>query len=183
MARRALSLLGWHMAFALRRLGWEPLAAVLLLVAAVALAWQADALAQKSEQLQSALAERTRKFAPVDFQERESLAQQIESLLGELPADDALADRVKRLFAVAGEHDLQLEQGDYAVIPDPKAGVLRYQITLPVRGANDQVQAFVLDALAAMPLLGLEGIAFRRDTAASSELEARIRFFVLARQP
>lgn len=184
MGRRALSLVSWYAAFAWRRLGWEPVAALALLLLAGVLAWQAEELAHEGQVLRTtALVERARKPAPMASEGEVDVSRQLAAFYSQLPGQDALAGQVKQLFTVAAQHGLELEMGDYRAVPDPKAGVLRYQIILPVRGDNDRIQAFVLGAMAELPLLGLEGVSFRRASVASEELQAQVRFFVLARLP
>jgi hypothetical protein len=89
---------------------------------------------------------------------------QLDEFLNRLPARSDLPTEVKRLFVLAQQNGLRLETGDYHANPDPTAGILRYAITLPMRGPAGSVQTFVLQALNQTPSLNLRGIEFKRGT-------------------
>jgi hypothetical protein len=84
--------------------------------------------------------------------------------------------QVKQLFDIAAKTGLVLEQGDYKLSADKASGVATYQVTLPVKGAYQNIWQFSLQALSAIPFAALDDIAFRRETITDAAVEARMRF-------
>jgi hypothetical protein len=84
--------------------------------------------------------------------------------------------QVKQLFDIAAKTGLALDQGDYKFSVDKASGVAAYQVTLPVKGAYQNIWQFSMQALAAIPFAALDDIAFRRETITEPVVEARMRF-------
>ncbi|WP_342118530.1 hypothetical protein [Pseudoduganella sp. OTU4001] len=92
--------------------------------------------------------------------------------------------QVKQLFDIAAKTGLALDQGDYKFSMDKASGVAAYQVTLPVKGAYQNIWQFSLQALGAIPFAALDDIAFRRETITEPVVEARVRFTLyLKEQP
>jgi len=84
--------------------------------------------------------------------------------------------QVKQLFDIAAKTGLALDQGDYKFSVDKGSRVAAYQVTLPVKGAYQNIWQFSLQALTAIPFASLDDIAFRRETISEPVVEARLRF-------
>jgi len=56
-------------------------------------------------------------------------------------------------------------------------------MTLPVQGDAGAIRRFMLAALLAHKTLALESVQFKRDRAATAEVEARIQWVLLTRLP
>ena len=84
--------------------------------------------------------------------------------------------QVRQLFDIAAKTGLTLHQGDYKFSVDKAGGVAAYQVTLPVKGAYQNIWQFSLQALSAIPFASLDDIAFRRETISEPVVEARLRF-------
>lgn len=182
MAGRPLSLLRWHAAYAWRRLGWELAAAAVLLFASSVLAWQALLLDREARSLRVDTEAQAHKPMPLlPAGDAAETRRRIAAFQAQLLGNQELAAGVKRIFMVAEKNQVRLAQGEYRPVPDATAELIRYQITLPVKGEAAKLNGFLLDALAELPSLGLEGVAFRRESPADGEIEARFRFFILAR--
>ncbi len=182
MAGRPLSLLRWQAAYAWRRMGWELAAAAVLLLASGMLAWQAQLLDREAHELRVDTAAQAHKPRPVlPAGDAAETRRRVASFQAQLPGNQELAAGVKRMFMVAEKNQVRLAQGEYRPVPDATAELIRYQITLPVKGEVAKLNGFLLDALAELPSLGLEGVAFKRESPADGEMEARFRFFLLAR--
>ena len=91
-------------------------------------------------------------------------------------ADARLTESLNKLYAAAAVQKLVLEQGEYRIAPDKSGKLVRYQITLPVKGSYVQIRRFVAQSLAEVPVLALEDINFKRETIGATQLEARIKF-------
>ena len=182
MARDALTLLRWNFAYGWRRMGWELVAVAVLLLASGLLLWQGRKLDHEAKSLHAAMEERAHKPRPVlPGGDATETARRLDAFLAQLPRDDELAALVKRLFLMAEKNRVRLAQGEYRPVHDAAAELIRYQITLPVKGEAAMLNGFMLDALAELPSLGLEGVAFKRESPTAGDIEARFRFFLLAR--
>lgn len=83
--------------------------------------------------------------------------------------------QLKDVFALAARHGLALQQGEYRSARDRNAGVLTYQVNLPVRGSPDAIWQFAMDVLRALPHAALDDVTFRRDSVNDAAVEARLR--------
>ncbi len=83
---------------------------------------------------------------------------------------------LEKLYAAAAAEKLQLDQGEYRLLSDKNAKLLRYQITLPVSGNYVQIRQFIERALAEVPVASLDDINFKRENIAATQLQARIKF-------
>lgn len=83
---------------------------------------------------------------------------------------------IHMIHAAADKHGLVLERGDYrrATAEGPTPTPVR--ITLPVKGSYTQIRAFITTALAEVPTLALDEIAFQRQSARDAKIEAQLRF-------
>jgi len=90
-------------------------------------------------------------------------------------SDTALSDWLEKLYAAAAKQKLVLEQGEYRITPSKNGNLVRYQITLPVKGSYLQIRQFVAQALTDVPVAALEDISFKREAIGAAEVETRIK--------
>lgn len=81
-----------------------------------------------------------------------------------------------KIYAAAAKHGLVLEQGEYRSAPDKTGKLMRYQVTLPVKGSYVQVREFIDAVLTDVPVAALDDVGFKRETVGATNLEARIKF-------
>lgn len=96
------------------------------------------------------------------------------------PASD-INRMIGEIHAAATKENLALERGDYRLAEEQGLDLLRYQITLPVKGNYPSIRGFVRRVLRDMPYLSLDGISMQRQTAGDEALEAQIRVSVFYR--
>lgn len=94
------------------------------------------------------------------------------------PPSKNLPDMLDKIFAAAKRQSLVLEHGEYGVFKDGVGGMMRYQITLPVRGSYPQIRKFVDAALGEVPALSLDSIQFERRKIGDAMVEAKLKFVV-----
>ncbi|MCE3264620.1 MAG: hypothetical protein K0R43_3699 [Pseudoduganella sp.] len=153
-------------------------ALALLVAGALALGWSLKARQQAGEPLPPAPAQLVQAAPPPTA--NENLAHFYATLGAKRHAEQ----QVKQLFDIAAKTGLALDQGDYKLSVDKAGGMAAYQVTLPVRGAYQNIWQFSLQALSAIPFAALDDIAFRRDTISEPVVEARLRFTLyLKEQP
>lgn len=150
-------------------------ALVLILAAALTLAWLLPQRALQADRHQVALrmarmpAPSAAMVAPVTANDNLNLFY---ATLGEKRYAE---QQVKTLFALADKAGLSLSQGEYKSGYDRNARVHTYQVTLPVKGGYDKVWQFAMLSLASMPFASLDEINFKRETIGEPAVEARMR--------
>lgn len=90
---------------------------------------------------------------------------------------------VRELLRLANESGLSIPRGEYRSESDLAGGFVRYHMNLPVKGEASAIHDFIQAALQNQKTLALEGVVFKRERSATSEVEARIQWVVLARLP
>lgn len=167
-----------------RRLGWQGLAGIGLLAASVATVFGAVLPQAGQLQLQESEAARLRQQAPLQRHDPARLSPQraLAAFYALLPDEHAAAAQLAVLLAAATGNDLTPEKAEYALARSPRANITRYEVTLPLRGSYVDIRKFVNQALNELPAAALDAISFQRDSADSSEVEARLRFTLYLRK-
>lgn len=89
------------------------------------------------------------------------------------PPLERLPAEVEKLWALAVEHKLELQTGEYRLDGDVP-GLRRYRMNLPVRGTYTQLRLFVDAILKTLPTLSIDGLRFERKRVSDTELEAQL---------
>lgn len=92
-----------------------------------------------------------------------------------LPARDDVTQHVERIYAAAALEQLSLAHGEYTAADVAGTGLVRYRITLPVKGSYRQVRRFVDAATAALPGLTLDDLSLQRPHAGEAQVEAKVQ--------
>ncbi len=82
---------------------------------------------------------------------------------------------LEKLVALAESRGLSLDQGEYHFAPDKEGRLVRFQMTLPVRGEYPQIRRFLAALPDEIPVVALERVQFERQSISDTEVEARIR--------
>jgi len=107
---------------------------------------------------------------------RIGIADQLRTFYGFFPALESTPEWLARIFAAAEREGLTLPSGEYRDSREREARLIRYQITLPVKGSYLQIQRFIAAVLAEVPALSLDDISLKREHIGEQSLEARLRF-------
>jgi hypothetical protein len=181
-----MSTFGWWLRRAVAVLGWPGGVGVLLLLAALGVYGSLVSVHQV-------------RIAAIK-QETATLKQRIEQAAKSGIPESGSADDLKKfyrffasgtatewldkLYAAADAEKLELAQGEYRGVADKTGKLLRYQVTLPVKGSYVQIRRFIDAALIAVPVAALDDVNFKRETIGATQLEARIKFTLfLGAQP
>jgi hypothetical protein len=167
----------------LERLGWQGVAGVLLVGAAIT----AHFVLLKPEMARAGVlrAELTRlakrppqpAAAPAD-----SPRAQMTEFYRLFPPSNRASQVLQKIVDAAEREGLKLEQGEYRVVRDPGGELVQMHITLPVKGSYTQVRKFIAAALAAAPSLALQGVQMERDKIGDSAIEARVHLLAFMRE-
>ena len=175
--------MAWEAQRLWRMLGWpSAIGAAGLALAAFAMQ-QGEALAGRQQPLRAQLAVMAKQAAlppaPVTL---DADADSLAAFHAYLPAHDSIPDQLKALLEVAQKSGVTLAKADYKPQEDGNTAFLRYQITLPVKAEYAQLQAFIVDALQALPTLTLDSVLFKREQIEAGEIDARIQFILLVKK-
>jgi len=176
----SLTLAGLLLRVRLRLGRINPILACALVVIVFALAAQA-ALLPARERLERdyAAAQRLARMpapvAPPQAAPPPSSDQNLQQFQATLGDRRGVERQLKEVFALATKHGLTLAQGEYRSAQERNARLATYQVNLPVKGSYGAILGFALDVLRAMPHASLDDVAFRRDSIADADVEARLR--------
>ena len=162
------------------RLGWlGALAAVLLALAAIELSTETLPVLGEANELQ----ERVRRVRESPRNRREIMrtrdsgpAEQVSAFERFFPEASELNRVLREIHAAAEKEKLVLERGEYKFSEEAGLGMLRYQITLPVKGTYPSIRAFMRRGLKDIPSVALDSVVLQRPNVGDEAIEAQIRF-------
>ncbi len=91
------------------------------------------------------------------------------------PQEQDLPRRMETIFASAQNHGIALEQGEYKVSRGNEGGLVRFQMTFPVKGDYRQIRKYLSSLMADVPTLSLQQVQFKRQKVGDAEVEANIK--------
>jgi Tfp pilus assembly protein PilO len=167
------------------RLGWTGRLGLLLLAAALVLHLVRVAVLEREIQaLQteaSNLQQRLRSGQALGSRPNETSAEQLAAFYAYFPASDNAPALLGKIHAAAAANGIVLRSGEYKFDRPADQKLARYSITLPVVGSYGQLRRFIAQVLADVPAAAIDEIQMRRETIASTSLEARIRLSLYMR--
>ena len=168
------------------RLGWLGAAgAGLALLALAEVASVARPAAQEAAELEAQvlrLRESPRSRREIADGAGDDAASQLKAFLRFFPPQEQINRVVAELHEAARQEKLLLERGDYRLAEEPGLGLLRYQISLPVKGSYASIRGFLRRVLRDMPAVSLDGVSLQRQAAGEELLEAQIRLSAFHRE-
>jgi len=105
----------------------------------------------------------------------EDAASQLEAFERFFPPQSEINRVVAQLHEAARQEKLALDRGEYRLAEEQGLGLLRYQITLPVKGNYGSIRGFLRRVLREMPSVSLDGVTLQRQNAGEEAIEAQIR--------
>lgn len=100
--------------------------------------------------------------------------EQIAQFYRLFPQDKDLPQWMEKIFATAQSQGIELEQGEYKVTRDKQGGLVRFQMTFPVKGAYPQIRKYLTSLMADIPALSLQQVKFKRQKVGDAMVEANI---------
>lgn len=170
---------------ALRIMGWPGVVALALLAANLAFYFSAVIPARKQvEQLRDSA-----EFAKAKNQRiarNQSVAPvtpdtQLQQFNAFFPPTAQAPKWIAAVYEAARGEKLVLERGDYKGLRDVGTPLVRYQITLPVKGTYPQIRRFVAEILEEVPPASIDDISVKREKIGADVVEARIKISVYMR--
>jgi hypothetical protein len=95
---------------------------------------------------------------------------------------ETATDWLARLSAIGAQAGVQMRSADYRM---QKTGTRleRYEMVLPLTGSYPQIRAFLMTALAEIPVLSLDQITIRRERGQDGALQAEARMTLHLARP
>lgn len=100
----------------------------------------------------------------------------MEQFIGFFPPLDSAPRWLRSVYSIAEREKLELLQGTYRVSEDPALMIVRYRVSLPVRGSYLQIRRFIGGTLDEVPIASLEGVVFQREKVSDGAIEASVTF-------
>lgn len=170
----------------LRAAGWPGIVGLSLIVFALAFYVSAIRPAQeelaRQQELASSLRDGIQHAARAFSATPRDPAQQLVAFYRFFPAATEAPETLRRVYEAARAQDLVLDQGEYRLLPEQSDKLVRYQVTLPVKGPYPQIQRFLAAVLTENPVVSLEDISFEKQRVADRVVGARIRLAVYLRK-
>lgn len=167
----------WQFVRLQRRWGWPLWLALLLATATLVLgvlSWQLAAEAKRLGAFRSGVAhaEPPRPKKPVTENE-------LKTYYAALPHEEERFSLVKRVLMAAEKHGVLPQQADYKLEPEPLTKVVRYQMSLPLKGDFGKIQSFLIEVLNDNRSLAIDSLNVKRESVERGDVEARVQFSVL----
>lgn len=107
--------------------------------------------------------------------------EQLAAFYDFFPTSAAQSDVLDRLFAAAAKENLSVPQGDYQWSKERVGFLIRYGITLPLKGSYPGLRRFMAQALKENPSLALDAVSFGRQTVTEIGVDAQLHFTLYLR--
>lgn len=111
-----------------------------------------------------------------------SLEEQLAEYYRKFPAEESSPQWLEKLMGLAANNGLSLNDGEYKVTRDNVGKLVRYQMTLRVKGEFPQIRKFLTDLPSVLPVVALETVQFERQKVADAIVEAKIKLVLYLEQ-
>jgi hypothetical protein len=158
----------------LQQLGWPGMVGGILLVSG--LLFDQWVLTPMTERLAATEAEivrpdRPRSDAAPAFVSRDF---SLDKFYDHFTLREGITDELARMYSIAEDSGLALNQANYKLITLPSSRLQQYQITLQTTGEYASIRNFSLQVLNTMPNTTLDSIRFERQSTTSSLLSSEM---------
>ena len=106
---------------------------------------------------------------------RETPSEQLVAYYKFFPAASSSPVWLEKIYSAARSQHLTLDQGEYRPAQEKAGRLMRYQITLPVRGSYLQLRNFLAAVLTDIPIASLDHISFERRKIGDQTVNAKIK--------
>lgn len=110
-------------------------------------------------------------------------AEQLQIFTGNFPATESVNKTWEELAKLAEKSGLTIDHAHYESSPEKHAGLLRYQLNMPVKATYPQILDFLAEVIQSTPNVALEQLSFRRESVDSNLIDANIDLALYVRTP
>lgn len=100
--------------------------------------------------------------------------EQLQEFYRFFPNEHQSPELLEKLFSIAQQNGLELNDGEYKVSRDKTGLLMRLGVSLPVRGKYPQIRKFLSSLNKEIPNLALEKVQFERKNIVDSTVQAKI---------
>ena len=101
--------------------------------------------------------------------------EQLAKFYSLFPQHDDLPQRMEKIFSSAQSHGIGLEQGEYKVTRESEGGLVRFQMTFPVKGDYPRIRKYLSSLMTDIPTLALQQVQFKREKVGDATVDADIK--------
>lgn len=164
--------------------GWPGAAGIALLLGCMAFYFYAVRSVQsRLDTARQAVTELQQHGKGANMHRRElTPAEQLAEFYQTLPEEKSLLPWMGKVFTLAHDQGISLDQGEYKLTRDKVGKLMRFQMTLPIKGEYLQIRRYFDSLLAEIPAVSLEHLQLERQKVGDPVLEARIRLVLYLEQ-
>lgn len=101
-------------------------------------------------------------------------AEQLEIFYRAFPARSSVPASLEKIYRAAEEENLRLDQAEYKASTAIVGKLVRYQVTLPLRGGYANIHKFLVHVLREIPTASLERVLFERKKIDDAAVDATV---------
>jgi len=102
-------------------------------------------------------------------------AEQLVTYYNFFPSQTTTPMWLDKIYKAAYDQGIQLNQGEYRINREKAGKLVRYQITMPVKGTYLQLRKFLAAVLTGIPIASLDHISFERQKIGDVVVAAEIK--------
>jgi len=107
-----------------------------------------------------------------------SLDEQLAAFYQVFPGEHEATDWIGQIAAIAQRDGLGLQQAEYKVEHDKTGKLVRFQMSLPLKGEYQAIRSFLSDLRAEIPIVSLEQVQFERQKVGDPLVDAKVRLVI-----
>lgn len=100
--------------------------------------------------------------------------EQLAEFYRAFPNEKDLLSWMEKIFTLAQNQGISLDQGEYKLNRDKAGKLVRFQMVLPIKGEYPQIRKYLDSLLTEIPVVSLEHLQLERQKVGDPVLEARI---------
>ena len=165
------------LSYQLRRLGW-PGAVGVTLAAFAAVLYGSGILAAQTQltRLRGEIEQLRARPTATAAATAVSFEQRVKVFRGFFTSQEELPRMIESIHDRAAANGVAIATADYRESTDPASGLLRLQVTMPLKGSYPQIRAWLGEVMNELPAIALDEFTLKRDRIGNSVLEGRVRF-------
>lgn len=101
--------------------------------------------------------------------------EQLAEFYRAFPSDKQLLPLLEKIFKVAEDQGIKLDQGEYQMSGDKVGKLRRFQVILPIKSGYPQIRKFVDSLHAEIPTIAMEHLQFERQKVGDPVVDAKIK--------
>lgn len=102
-------------------------------------------------------------------------AEQLAEFYQIFPNEKNLLPWLEKIFSLAKNDGINLDQGEYKVTHDRVGRLVRFQMTLPIKSEYPQIRKYLNNLRAEIPIISMEHLQFERQKVDNPVVEAKIK--------